>query len=223
MWPAGSSPLLVQGDDRINTCRAAGWEDGSGKRDRLESCHHGAKDQRIGGSDAIDLILQRPAQRNAPASPSARPLAPNAAPSHSTNLKTLPAVLPNAMRMPISLVGKRLRWKLKLLFECGSWRNCWRSHVRCTKPLWIAGIDLRVSSVYRSDQGETLMVVRREGPRVSVTAEDDRILWSGRTDALPPEHIVYPDDGKTVAKRVDRCTDTELIHAVEQISRAQQT
>lgn len=66
------------------------------------------------------------------------------------------------------------------------------------------------------------MVVKREGWCISVVGEDGRVLWSGRTDALPPEHLVYPDDGKTVARRVDRCTDAELIYAVGQMLQAQQ-
>jgi hypothetical protein len=66
------------------------------------------------------------------------------------------------------------------------------------------------------------MLVERAGPCVSVVGEDGRIMWIGRTDMLPPEHTVYTDDGKTVAMPVDRSTDAELIHAVEQRLRAHQ-
>lgn len=66
------------------------------------------------------------------------------------------------------------------------------------------------------------MFVKREGPCVSVVEEGGRILWSGRTDMLPPEYIVYTDDGRTVAMPVDRSTDAELIHAIEQRLRAHQ-
>lgn len=35
------------------------------------------------------------------------------------------------------------------------------------------------------------MFVKREGLCVSVVEEGGRILWSGRTDILPPEYKVY--------------------------------
>jgi hypothetical protein len=66
------------------------------------------------------------------------------------------------------------------------------------------------------------MFVEREGPCISVVDEDGRILWSGRTGMLPPECVVYTDDDRTVAMPVDRSTDAELIHAVEQRLRAHQ-
>jgi hypothetical protein len=59
------------------------------------------------------------------------------------------------------------------------------------------------------------MHVNREGPRISVI-EDGNVLWSGRTDAVPPEHIEYREDGVNYARPVAKSTDTELIHAVIQ-------
>jgi len=65
------------------------------------------------------------------------------------------------------------------------------------------------------------MFVKREGPCVSVV-EDGRILWSGRTDALPPEYIEYSEDGVNYAWPVARCPDSRLIQAVVQRQQGQE-
>ncbi len=56
------------------------------------------------------------------------------------------------------------------------------------------------------------MLVRRDGPRVSVI-EDDRVLWSGTIDGS----ITYPQDGQTWTRMVNRCTDQDLVNTVRKI------
>ena len=60
-----------------------------------------------------------------------------------------------------------------------------------------------------------MLTVEHNGPVVRVL-EGDHELYTARVDAIPPENIVYVEDGIVMIRRVDRSSDADLIHAIVQ-------
>jgi hypothetical protein len=120
------------------------------------------------------------------------------------------------------LQARRDARQLRILQSALSWtEGVFLPAIGQLLPDWHGQVGARTLDHDQYPSGNS-MFVKREGPSVSVVDEYGRILWSGRTGMLPPECIVYTDDGQTVAMPVDRSTDAELIHAVEQRLRAHQ-
>jgi hypothetical protein len=59
-----------------------------------------------------------------------------------------------------------------------------------------------------------MLKIERNPPTIRVL-QGAKELWTGRTDANPPEYIRYPDGHSSKAIRIDQSTDAEILHAVE--------
>ena len=59
-----------------------------------------------------------------------------------------------------------------------------------------------------------MLKIERNPPTVRVLYEGKEV-WTGRTDANPPQFLRYPDGHLNKAIRIDRSSDAEILHAVE--------